>query len=491
MAKYKQNIFLALTALIALILAALFISFGLRATIIADDYAYFNRFNRFGSVAGYLNYHYSLHNGRIGQATFFAVFYAIFGVHTLVVTPIFLYLATGLVVALYINRFLKFQNYQWAHSLAVSFVLLPCALFAARSMYDSYLWLTSSTVYMGGLIFVLLALYLAWMAATSSRNMWGWTALVLVASVFAGAFTEPLTINAGMVTAALAVLSFIRKKYRAGIIWVVAWVGLVAAFLIIYSSPGTAKRREHNRVANVSILETTGEVPKYLGKLYYSTPWWSILLLLCLGLATYFALSKTCRQKFKLIKVLGSAIAIYLIFVPAHLIVSLLGSPNYIAMRTYTVPTFFTIFTLFAVMLCVGNLCERYVPGLRFLALSAYGLVAVIAAFPIAHYTGVVHDALVMRAEHLQARAQSVEEQRAAGAEKIVLTPVPVMLDGEATDFIPGTQKQTSWVMKEIPEWYGITDTQNVVIDKLPDGYCVPDDTAEHLVKKWAVCGNQ
>lgn len=471
----------AVLVLFAAVLTGTFIYFASQASIIADDYSYFQVYRQADNPVSAVVHHYLTHNGRLGQATFFAFTFALMGEAALKIVPA-LMLLTMITTVAYIVRRLSVLNVApltVSHSLAAVFVI--GALVLSPSMFDSYLWLTSSTVYLGGLTFTLMTFALALSLRGKDVSLLG--ALGLTASaLWAGTFTEPLTICTGIVGFLLLLEGWRTSKKSLRRVGLSLWIGSLIAFALIYFSPGTMARREYYGT-EISLSAILKSMPGNLSLFSEHSQEWGYILIGISVLALWGLTESTWRESLRLGRLLILAFTIFTIYFFGQIMIARTGSPD-IALRTFTNPAFalaasFGLF-VFTIVKVVASRRSSQLP------LVTAVILAGLACWSAVPYAQTVSQALTMRAEQLELREQSVANQLSVenGGTKVELVPLNTPLVSEAVDLNYKDAPQIEWVLDAISTWYGVNPDQ-VVIGDQPEGYCLP---ADPLVKPWMTC---
>lgn len=471
---------LALSAL-GLAVTSFFIYFALNASMIADDFSYFNIYMGFGNPVVYVTDHYMTHNGRIGQASLFAFTFAIFGKASVQIVPILLLFALISATAYLLRSFFPLGHSPWLVSHGVAALLVTGALVLSPSMFDSYLWLTSSTVYLGGLSFTLLAYcfaaYLLRSGVTPIR-----VALLSVLTLWAGMFTEPLAVCTGILGFAIAVWGFYSRNISARLAGLSLWVGSMAAFIIVYFSPGTAVRRRDLGI-DVSLNKIVETIPYNFSLFFNNSQWWGYLLIAVAGIALYFFSSQTSWVRSSPLRLLATSGAILFLYFFGHMLVSMMGIPH-LAFRSFSTPAFAVGICSFLVVLAAMSPVVKH--SSEAFTLRFAGLLLALALIPGWNYIQTISSALTLRSDHLELREKSIAEQVEAKGQgsPIEIVPVRIALVSQAVDLNPNTRSQIGWAVRSISEWYGLNPDQISIVTE-PSDYCLPESP---LLKPELIC---
>lgn len=466
----------------ALVAFGTFTYFATQASIIADDFSYFHAYEQVGNPISYVTHHYMTHNGRLGQAAFFAFAYAVFGQASLQIVPVFMLVMIVSLVAYMVRRLVALTVAPLVVSYSVAALFTVGALILTPSMFDSFLWLTSSTVYLGGLTFTLLVFSLALSMSFKDVRLPGILVLFLV-TLWAGMFTEPLTVCTGLTGFVILLSGVFTGKGALRRLGLPLWLGSIVAFALIYFSPGTAARREYYGT-DISIGEILKSLPANFRLFTEHSQEWGYLLVVAAALAVYGFASTQWHENLKFRKLLMVTVLVFLIYFVGQIFIARTGSPE-IALRTFTNPTFALASCCALVVLAlVRLLAPRKEQQSVVLVLPCILLgLSLISAVT---YVQTVSQALTMRATQLEVRAQSVADQLASGDahSPVELKPLNTPLVSEAVDLNYSDVPQIEWVLDAISTWYGV-ETERVVIGQEPQGYCLP---ASPIVKSWMTC---
>lgn len=472
----------AVLALFAVALTSLFVYFASQASIIADDYSYFQVYRQADNPISAVAHHYLTHNGRLGQATFFALTFALLGEAALNIVPALMLLIMITTVAYMVRHLseLSLAPVTVSHSLAAVFVI--GALVLSPSMFDSYLWLTSSTVYLGGLTFTLITFALIISLSGKDVSIRGVLGIAVLA-LWAGMFTEPLTICTGIVGFLLFLVGWKEQRVSLRSAGLAVWLGSLAAFALIYFSPGTMARREYYGT-EISLSAILKSMPANLSTFAEHSQEWGYLLIGVAALAFWGLTDSSWRTSLRPGRLFILAFTIFTIYFLGQIVIARTGSPD-IALRTFTNPAFALAASFAFAVLALTRTVFSYRPSSQ-LPLAVAAVLAGLALLPSIPYAQTVSQALTMRAEQLELREQSVTHQLTAGGRttQVELVPLNTPLVSEAVDLNYKDVSQIEWVLEAISTWYGVEPNQ-VVIGDQPEGYCLP---ASPLVKPWMAC---
>lgn len=468
--------FLLVVGACALVVVGVFARFALTAVEIADDFHYMNTYNAVLNPVTFAKNHYLGHNGRVGQAFFFAVSYELLGRYVVTILPLLFLLGLIALVTGLLHRVVAYRRHGLLASMIASIFLVTSGLVLSPSIMDSYLWLTSSSVYLGGLMFTLLPYYLYAVFRSSPRAMFFRALVLFVLAVWAGPFSEPLTIVAGVTGFLFAIIGVCRRR-KADIVYPLAlWLGHIVGFGVVYVSPGTRVRRQFfgTKFDLVAIL---GETPKELNILSALGQEWGFALAAAAALVVVACAAQKMTGVRAGLAALAFGAFVFLNVVVFHIAVSKTGIPV-VALRTFTIPAYGYAATAFLVCVAVGLLLRGLLPERVAAPASFIGALALLLVFAgdFLGYSAAVQSALDIRKDGFEQRVAEVTVQRDShpATEPIFFTPLPTPLVSQAIDLsLPGVPME-DWVITGMARWHGVEPPSRLHVGDLPEGYCVP-----------------
>ncbi|WP_370647824.1 DUF6056 family protein [Leucobacter aridicollis] len=465
--------------------ATVFMLLSLSATFVADDYSYLASIRNTGNALQYIGEHYSGHNGRISQNTLVTVGFLLFGERVLQVFPFLFFVSLSVALAWVLALLLPLARRIVTLSVALGSVLTAVAFLALPSLFDSYLWLTSSTVYLGGLVAFLVSLGLTITLARRERRgplVLGGYALVLAAGQ---AFSEPVALLAIAAAGLWLVWEFIRRDWSRLRLSLLACIALIGGFLVVFLSPGTMARRAavDNEVGLRAVLFGPFE---HYETLTAQLTWWILLLVLVAGVITAMNLSEPSSVRRFALRGLALAAAIFCGSTYGVFAVSAVASPI-VPLRNFTVPGFGVVISAYIVAVVAATVLRSATRGARLSVVAVAGsVVAVCVAAPFAFATANVQlQGLALRESMLAERAAQLDSVSVATASISVLA-APVLVVSQAVEVENPPRKQTDWLLNSFRAWHGVDQGTRVVPVHTPPGYCLPDFV---IVKPEFVCG--
>lgn len=460
---------------------------------IADDYRYFAniRGSGFGS---FVVAHLQTETGRYTQGALMWLVFQLLGPSAIQVVPCLLIigLAGALLAALRVFAPERLRNWSLAVPLAVCSGLL--AVVAMPSVPDSFLWLSSSTVYLTGVIGWILAvtcLALSW--RTSGRRRAGWTALAATAAFLAQGCYEAVS-ALGVLAAIAAVVVAVRSRHdRAGrlVPAVVLLLVSCAGFAIIGLAPSVQTRAATTAAGNV-LVGSFGAVftDLQLWHGFGAGPW---LLALGIGIVLAIGLSAAPPRTALRTGWIGAAV---LTLVPVVCgAISFLGL-GWAPIRTYTVPAIAFALGLALVVGAVGAALPQWLPQPSPTALLRLPAVALVAAIVVGGGLMVPGLARLAHAETLRAAAvdsrnDSVAAQLVGNPSTVVVTPAPLLYyPAEARDFEFREVQPQDWFWAGFKRYFRIPDaTVLEYVTEQPADYCVDDPLVSNPVL--TTCGER
>lgn len=219
-------------------LATILVIYALLAAPIADDWVYYNYFEQ--GFTKYVDLAMG-HTGRLFQWLLVYAGYELFGMAAVKFVPVALFVALILSI-FWLIKTVKLLRGGLVAELGVSMLVACLMLFLQPSIFDTYLWLTSSTVYLASIVFLFLNATFVYILLTKKTAAY-FKVLALFSLLIGQTFSEVTSIfMIGLVTVVL-VLSFLCKKREYIAQLVLSWVALVSGLLIVYLSPGSIARR--------------------------------------------------------------------------------------------------------------------------------------------------------------------------------------------------------------------------------------------------------
>lgn len=462
-------------------LSAAFLAESMLARPIADDYQYFAAIRRLGASA-FLRHFLHTGSGRYSQGLLVWVAYRLGGVASVRWMPVVLLVLLAATATAVVRAFVPaFRALPRSTALAVGSAASVLAVTAAPGVVDSYLWLTSSTVYVPAIV-VLLSACLA-LRAAMRRQRGGpralYAALAILLVVIGQGFYEASSLLAAAAAVIFVVVLAVRRD-RAGLpIGVLVAAAAIAGFAMMYFAPAERIRAHATGGGNV-LVAALGAVYGQL-QLWQSTSAAAWLLAGALGLALAVLLAR--RSSPSVLLVVLAAGAVLLVAVPALCAFVSFYSLNWAPWRTYTLASASFCWGTVLVAGSVGALLiQERKPGAEHPLIPSGMGVLVAACTAIGVVTAVPGQAAIisaesMRASMMQYRDALVHKQLAAGDRKIVVYPAPLLVyPTDARDFEFAAVQSKGWFEPGYRAYFGIPAHVALrFVTHPPAGYCTDD----------------
>jgi hypothetical protein len=468
-------------ALGATALSAAFLAESMLARPIADDYRYFADIRRLGMVP-FLVHYLDTQSGRYSEDLLVWIAYRLGGVASVQWMPVVL---LGFLVATAtatVRAFVPtFQGLPRSAALAVGSAASVLAVTAAPSVVDSYLWLTSSTVYVPA-IGVLMSACLALRAAVrrqggGTRALFATVAIMLV--IIAQGFYEASSLLA-VAAAMIFVVALAVRRDRANLLIGVLVAGAaIAGFAVMYFAPGERIRAHATGGGNV-LVASLGAVYGQL-QLWQSTKLAAWLLAGALGLALAALLARRSSPSALLMVLVAGGVL--LVAIPALCAFVSFYSLNWAPWRTYTLAS---ASFCWGTVLLVGSagalLIRQRKTGAGHRLIPSGMRVIVAACTAIGVVTAVPGQAAIVSAESIRASMMEyrdilVQKQIIAGDRKIVVYPAPLLVyPTDARDFEFTAVQSKNWFESGYRNYFGVPVNAALrFITHPPAGYCTDD----------------
>lgn len=446
---------------------------------VADDYSYFAWIRRLPTPFHYAYEHYITHNGRLSQAVTVAGLFHIFGERLTKVAPLLLATGLSLSLAWLIGLLFRFKRNQKIISLTAGALLSSIIIFAVPSTFDSFLWLTSSTVHTASVIVLIANICLSITLARQEKIHPIAIMASLVFMIFSQSFSEPAAAVA-IGSACLWLGYEIFTKNRRNIILAAQiTTALIVGFLIILLSPGT-RSRQTNMNSGVDLHNMFIKSLQHYSVIFNNLDLWMLGLVVFtaifigLNLKTRFSL----KDKMPLLAVTG-------IFFTACTYGSFVVS-NYaagrheMALRTFSLPTAGWVISLtLTLVLLVNYTVTRFKSQSElFLSLCAI-LILVMSLAGVTKSATTQIKSLAIRESFVNSRNLDVLQQlqEDQSDKEIDIKATPVLVKSQAVDIENPDINQTDWLISSVKSYYGIPKKYTLKIEATPEQYCLTDIT--------------
>lgn len=451
---------------------------------IADDYGYFAD-PYIGNPFKFAVHYYLDWTGRVGQAFWTSTLYNIFGSSTVTwgsILQLFMFIGSTITLswALLRNR-LKSRPVVWV--VAVGLLVSVSTLLLAPSLFDTALWLTSSTVYIGSLIAMSLSAAIALFFAKIKKVKHWQLGILFVITFFAQTFNELTSVYMICGAALLLALHFLKQVKVHLPVTLTYLAASASGFLFMYFAPGTKIRQ--------GILNVDKDLPSVLSgsfanlsRMEYLFTSFRVLIPIILALVAYLILKQISVHKNK--QWIGPLLLVAsIVFVFGFYLSMRLSIGDSVPFRAYTVPT---IVASIAIAIGIGYLLHKnkfinkkqytYIaPTVLTIAIVLTGIYAIKSIIPTV-------TAVAMRTNIYDARDASIRQQIYEKDPAVYFEPLPILLTAtEAVDFYYIDQPP-SWFEDAFRKYYVIPPTTPILYEKQPDAYCVVEGTPGWLGAK-------
>ena len=463
---------------ICLVILVPFLVMALFNQPIADDYVFFSLDhpgNPFATVAeSYLNW-----SGRLSPTFLISVFYHFWGSKTPAIMAMFLLVSLVIVSVWFIKVFfkqVKTRDLPRSQALALGLLMTSLIMLSAYSIYDSYLWLTSSTIYVTSIICAIAVVTLTTRLFTKPAITWlDW--LVYVASLMFTAFCCEITTIylVGSFGFSLIVYGLIKRfklfklkkttKYNIKVL-VVGTVIAAGCLLIIYFSPGSIKRRQTSH--SIFDWQKVFIEPLFqIAKLGYLMTWERVLLIIGGGVALATVLPRLrLRQTISVV----ASIALYLLAI-SYVFYLIMGYSlgGYIPLRAYIVPAGII---LIGVTVILAVLLREYSTNITYL-LDITMILALIGAVATSYrvYKPIIR-AVVLRHDAYITREIDLRQQANRTSSAIRVVPLPILLQNSEAQDIGFNSIQAKWVTEAFKKYYHLPSDAMLISLPQDDHYC-------------------
>jgi Family of unknown function (DUF6056) len=462
-------------------LSAAFLAESMLARPIADDYQYFAAIRRLDALA-FLRHFLHTGSGRYSQGLLVWIAYRLGGVASVHWMPAVLLGALAATTTAAARAFVpKFGALPRSTALAVGSAASVLAVTAAPTVVDSYLWLTSSTVYVPAIV-VLMSACLALRAAMRGRRGGPrafFAALATLLVVIGQGFYEATSLLAVAAAVIFTAVLAVRRGRAALPLGVLVAAAAITGFAVMYFAPAERIRAQATGGGNV-LVASLGAVYGQL-QLWQSTRVGAWLLAGAIGLALAVLLARRTSPS-ALLMVLAAG-GVLLVAVPALCAFVSFYSLNWAPWRTYTLAS--ASFCWGTVLLAgsAGALLIRVrKPGAEHPGIPSGMAVIAAACTVIGVVTAVPGEAAIVSAESMRAsmmeyRDALVQKQLAAGDRKIVVLPAPLLVyPTDARDFEFTAAQGKGWFEPGYRSYFGIPAHAALrFVTRPPAGYCTDD----------------
>lgn len=478
LAKTLENRRYLIIITICLVILAPFLVMAIFNQPIADDYVFFSMDrpgNPFTTVTeSYLNW-----SGRLSPTFLISIFYHFWGSKTPAIMAIFLLVSLVIVSVWFIKVFfkqVKARDLPCSQALALGLLMTSLIMLSAYSIYDSYLWLTSSTIYITSIICVIAVVTLTIQLFTKPVITWFNWLIYIVSLIFTAFCCEITTIYlVGSFGFSLIIYGLVKRfkffklkkttKHNIRVL-VVGIVVVAACLLAIYFSPGSAKRRqrEHSFFSWQKVfIEPLFQIARW----GYLVTWERVLLVIGGGLALAIVLPKLRpRQAVGVV----ASIVIYLLAISYvfYLIMGYSLGGN-IPLRSYIVPAGIILIVVTTILAVLLRECSANITYLLDIAMILALTGAVATSYRV--YKPIIR-AVVLRHDAYITREIDLRQQANRTSSAIRVAPLPILLQNSEAQDIAFNNIQAKWVTEAFKQYYHLSN--DVMLVSLPqdEHYC-------------------
>lgn len=476
---HKKHPFLSVSTILSIFMLTSLIIMASMARIVADDYNYFSAINQGSSPLDYINYHYFSHNGRLSQATFMAFVYSWLGELSIKIVPIFLLLSLVASVSYLINLIFTFKNLQKIKSLVSGTLISSIILFSMPSLFDSFLWLTSSTVYLTSIIGLVVNISLAIKIKRSkSKLSWKFMGPALIFMFFSQSFSEPTAAVAIGLAGLWLVYELVSKNKEKIIASLQVFLALTLGFLLLFLSPGT-RNREGAIGHTIDLHRILISSIKHYITMFNNIELWMVALIALAALFIALNLKGQTNIK-KSLPPLVISLIIFTSFTYGTFVVNNYAG-TYYPSRNFTLPTVgfvlglgLFLVTAFKLIIDYGRKNYLIQPGLTLIVIVFFAL----SAPEIIRFSSAQIKALSIRDSLMTVRNYDVREQleleKTRQTKTIEIKASPVILaNSNAEDVKEPSKEQIDWLIAGIKAYYGIPQDYEFIVTETYDTYCI------------------
>lgn len=468
-----QKIAILSACAVSILLFILLITLSLLNRPIADDVSYFRYFEG-GSVGNFLYWHYFEHTGRLLQSLLVAFGYVIGGGLSVKFMPVLVYLLLIVVSTWASYQFIPWRGkYRLSMSIITGLSVASVSIILMPSIYDSYLWWTSSSIYLMSIVMLIFyaCVFHLFIKKNTSKLSQAALLLVIVIGQTLSEITSAIAISLAVVLLAYYLFKKMRHHVRniAKIL-----VALVIGFCLTYFSPGSIARRnsEDGGAIGFDFMRIFILSTRHMFELIGSLSLWEVSLLLVIGIFIGVSIKKISRKNIKLI-------------IPAVLIfsfISIYGSfciNNYVwynmPLRALTLPSFTLTLSIILLSAVLTNyLLSRYQKKIYIRVFAIFTLILLgISLLGIYKLAGYSIPFMIERNEAYLTRENNIAMQLTSNPPTIKIEALPIILNSQATDLIYGQGEQIPWYENALKGHNNIPIDTKIEVVAPPNNYCL------------------
>lgn len=474
---------LFLTLLIyCVVLTTLILLMGVLNTPIADDYSYFADARREGNIAAFSAHYFMDINGRFTQYSIAALGYYAFGVDIVRIAPFVLFALLGASYSYLLLQFrLGIASYWYV---LLGYCIAGISIFVNPSIFDSFLWYTSSTVYilaLSVLVFNLALIFKLWHSSPSIRLI-----VITSLSIFLGQFiNEPMSLLTILLTAGITLLALYRKKnFRSIMASAVICAASIIGFGILYLSPGNMKRLTAKEL-DTTILEALWKTLSDYQVLLNDLLTYRLVFVVFLSLILIMTARKYLLNNYRVIVVLGLVLCVIVPLIAPFISNYTVGVTPW---RNFTI-SYASFFMGLPIIIAtiLSHKFRNIFSQKHFYVTLLFATVAIATTAATLHQSISIIRAEALRSSAVAHRNHQVFTQLSTDNNPSVLfvTAAPILLERtEANDLNYTEVQSTDWFTRGYKEFFNIPKDTEIKILPQPSTYCTNRATAEMLNAK-------
>lgn len=442
---------------------------------IADDYAYFSD-PHIGNPFEFAMYSYLEQTGRALQAFWTSALYVVFNDKAVIFGAIIqLILLTVVCVLCCYALFYRKKTSSNLGLIAMGMLVATTSLLVAPSLVDTYLWLTSSTVYVASLIALFSSLAIAALTVRNkSCRAIKWYVLLFVIVFSSQLFSEPTSMIMVYLSAlAIAISLLIYKNKYLLKTSIICLSGSVLGFLAVYLSPGS-HGRQINSGSHFNLHDMFISSFIDISKMSYLFTSHRIVIIAILALFITLFVSKKLSKRTTLyivgISLLSAFLISYCLFIVARY-----SMGSYMPYRAFSATSaIVSIFIAIAVGVSISYLIKntKKTTARLYITLAMIPLIVISIMLSYKSYLPIIR-AVTIRSSMYDVRDLSIKNQLLSNPSVVNITPVPILVEAsDAIDF-QYTEKQIDWFEFSFKRYYSIPNDTKVKYNNQPSAYCV------------------
>ncbi len=479
------NILTVFLLIISLSFLAILAINSMGGAALADDYVFYNLFNKKGFVDSILDY--NVYSGRYSNALVLIFSIKLFGLFAIKIVP-FLSLLVIVCCAGYVGHWLAKRVIRGTNALARKRLFTALAIFTslmvlvcAPSLFDTYIWFSAATVYVTGGAAFLLMLAIGCSLVDRPRIHWWQYVALFVSGLFTAGFYEFMPILVGAAGFSVLVISFLKnkriKKWRRNLLGVsiTTMLSAIAGLLLLVTSPWV-RMRQAGQNAGFSdrfvprIVDHFDIISQY-------TVGWRVLFPVLVGLLLFIIFSKPKSLRRYIWIFALSTVSIFVPILTVGVLVSWANSIDFTGLgsnRVLFAGTSFIMLGIAGLVYLLASSVSQWVKKFNFTpSMFVISMIVALLGFGCSMiYLSRVTQATYLRKSLVSYREALIKHDIASGRESVRVMPATVQLnDSQVIDIQFGGIDQV-WV-NQVRIFYKIPKDRDVEFPKNPPPvYC-------------------